>query len=59
MPGGPGLPTDPEQEKAVKALTKDQKKLLKEIHQRYGTLASSQLGHSVHEGDQKFDLKLK
>jgi len=49
MPANPG----------VKDLSADDKKMLKEIHAKYGVVGVSPIGYPVREGEQTFDLTLK
>lgn len=65
-PGGPpqgppgGLPAPPAPPNpAVEGLTEAQKKMLKEIHDKYGQFGKSPLSIVVHEGEQTFDITLK
>jgi hypothetical protein len=45
----------------VEKLSADQKKMLKEIHAKYGVMGKSPLGFAVRDedGEQTFDIKLK
>jgi hypothetical protein len=43
----------------VDRLSADEKKMLKEIHAKYGIVGKSPLGYPVREGEQTFDIKLK
>lgn len=44
---------------AAAKLTEEQKKTLKEIHQKYGALGMSDLQILIFEGEQTFDIELK
>jgi hypothetical protein len=52
---GPKLPPTPGTDK----LTEAQKKTLKEIHEKFGTLGKSQLHYVVREGEQTHNIELK
>jgi hypothetical protein len=55
LPGEVPLPPNP----AIEKLTAADKKLLKEIHGRFGTPGTSGLGMAVIEGEQTFNIELK
>jgi hypothetical protein len=60
--GPPGMPVPPQakpRNPAVDKLSADEKRVLKEIHAKYGIVGKSPVGYPVREGDQTFDIKLK
>lgn len=54
--GGPGGP--PGGNPVLQKLTAEQKKLLYDLHERYGHFGKSGLVHEIKEGDQSWDIKL-